>query len=352
MERLACPDCGIVHLSREDWCYIPMKSDLDALVEQGRVRLQQLNGMHLYKYGREAMWERWWTPAMLSARGVVYSRAGSQLNFVFDKFFNYEELEGAGVLPEEEEPDVLVKYDGSMISVFMHKGSWQVASSGSFNSEQAQWATELLSEYHDRGTKLLPNYQYVFELIHPENRIVVNYGDERKLVLLDAALHGERFGDHLEFLWPDVAQYVEKDPFTEVDNAEGYVLEWMGGIRAKVKFGTYKDLHRVLFNLTAKNVLDSVVEGSYDDLAAKLPEYERAWTDPLVRQFQRDVENLYIQASELFDFCAEQGMNRKQLAHHALATDYSGAVFALADSNAEKALEICQGIVYDRALGK
>lgn len=102
--------------------------------------------------------------------------------------------------------------------------------------------------------------------------------------------------------------------------------------------------------LTKRYVLDSVLGGTYDVLASELPEGQRKWTDPLVQQFQRDCENLYMDALSVVEEC--DGLTHKQLSSHALQTGYARAVFAIVDGDTDRAFAICQTIVYERTLGR
>ena len=66
------------------------------------------------------------------------------------KFFNL--IEYQGTIPDGV-PNIYEKLDGSLIILFDYQGQWEVASRGSFASEQAQMAQVLLANYQaDLGT--------------------------------------------------------------------------------------------------------------------------------------------------------------------------------------------------------
>ena len=59
------------------------------------------------------------------------------------------------------------------------------ASRGSFTSSQAQAGAEMMySKY--KYEELAREYTWICEIVYPENRIVVDYGEDRKLVLITA----------------------------------------------------------------------------------------------------------------------------------------------------------------------
>ena len=78
--------------------------------------------------------------------------------------------------------EVYEKLDGSLGILYWLGDEPYIATRGSFESPQAQIATELLRAYDLSG--LDRRRTYLFEIIYPENRIVVNYDDRRELVLL------------------------------------------------------------------------------------------------------------------------------------------------------------------------
>lgn len=79
------------------------------------------------------------------------------------------------------------KLDGSLGILYQHAGAWHIATKGTFASAQAQWATDWLRRHIDPA--LLARfgaYTLLFEIVYPENRIVVDYGDRAGLTLLAA----------------------------------------------------------------------------------------------------------------------------------------------------------------------
>jgi RNA ligase len=238
--------------------------------------------LSIYTYTRAAQYDRHWTPATIRCRGlIVDDTTGRIVAWPFPKFFNTTEHEQgfdyAPPLPNEPF-EIYEKVDGSLGIVFHYADQWHVASKGSFTSEQAQWGQRWLDASIDVGPLLLrPGLTYLTEIVYPENRIVVNNGDERTLVLLaihdpdglelslvDHARHWWSLGAPIARSWPalplpelmKLAAANEKlDGSTATgSDAEGWVIRYQSGIRAKVKFAEYVRLHKVLTGVNARDV--------------------------------------------------------------------------------------------------
>jgi hypothetical protein len=98
------------------------------------------------------------------------------------KFFNIGEHSAS--LAEGETFDVLDKVDGSLGIVFHVDGAWRVITRGSWVSSQAAVASEMLAALNMDA--LDRTFTYCVEIVFPENRIVVDYGQRRELTLLAA----------------------------------------------------------------------------------------------------------------------------------------------------------------------
>ena len=73
--------------------------------------------------------------------------------------------------------------DGSLGILVPTPGGYEIATRGSFSSDQARHATKVWRERY-AGTEVRPGVTYLFEIVYPGNRIVVDYGDLDDLVLL------------------------------------------------------------------------------------------------------------------------------------------------------------------------
>ena len=97
-------------------------------------------------------------------------------------FFNLSEITGWDEL-QEQEYELYKKIDGSLIIMFHYKGKRIFCTCGSFCSDQALKAEEIFNKkYSDQD--VMRECTYCFEIIYPENKIVVDYDETEDLFLL------------------------------------------------------------------------------------------------------------------------------------------------------------------------
>lgn len=234
--------------------------------------------LSIYTYTRVCQYERVWNRVTTRCRGLVADDVtGEIVALPLPKFFNVGEHEArqpyAPELPDEPF-EVYEKVDGSLAVIFHYAGRWRVASKGSFISTQATWAQRLLDGKDTSG--LVPGVTYLAEVLYPQNRIVVDYGERRDLVLLAAfAKDGTEVTlSEAETHWGDIGSVVTVWPAMPLDEllalaegnrlpggraatgteAEGFVLRFASGVRAKAKLAEYVRLHKVLTGVTERDV--------------------------------------------------------------------------------------------------
>ncbi|MFE5296683.1 RNA ligase [Streptomyces sp. NPDC056632] len=234
--------------------------------------------LSIYTYTRVCQYEGVWNEVTTRCRGLVADdRTGRIVALPLPKFFNVSEHESdrpyAPALPDEPF-EVYEKVDGSLGVVFHYDGRWRVASKGSFASTQATWAQRRLDATDT--TALVPGVTYLMEIVYPENRIVVDYGTCRDLVLL--AAHRPD-GTEIPLAeaakaWHGIGSVVTVHPPMPLDellkltetntlpdgspasgmDAEGFVLRFASGVRAKAKIAEYVRLHKVLTGVTERDI--------------------------------------------------------------------------------------------------
>ena len=267
-------------------------TDLAQAVEAGLVRVQRHPSLPLriFNYTEAAVFARAWTPATRTCRGLVVADDGRVVARPWAKFFNHGEPAGAsadgmsgGQTPMDLESPVEVtdKADGSLGVLYRTPAGPGIATRGSFAGEQAVHATELyLARYHDRWEPV-DGWTYLFEIIYPTNRIVLDYGATDDLVLLGAVriATGEPVGPRHEVCagWPgprtadlEQATLAEALAATPRPNAEGVVVRYLDGPLAgslvKVKQADYVALHRIVTGHTGRRLWEH---------ACKLPRLRR-----------------------------------------------------------------------------
>ena len=246
-------------------------------------------GLRLYHYSPHAIYNRIWTPITRMCRGLIVDSSGRIIARPFPKFFNLSEM--PETLPEnlpDEVPELSEKLDGSLAIVFFNPEtqSWQGTTKGSFDSEQAKWINE---KWLPQRTHLFnQSFTYLFELIAPWNRIVVTY-DREEMVLI-GIIETE---SGLDFSYREVENSAfladlrrvnfENRLFHEIDfsdptvrNREGFVARYSNGLRVKIKFDQYKQLHRIMTGLSLKGIWEVMSEGREIDLC-NVPDEFMEW---------------------------------------------------------------------------
>ena len=236
--------------------------------------------IHILNYSPKVQSKGLWDEYTSACRGVVVDSDGNILARPFKKFKNFEEY-GISNIPIDEEFDVFEKMDGSLIILFYYKKykEWIIASRGSFISEQAREARRMINK--KTLLHLKKRQTYLFEIIYPENRIVVNYGARRELVLLtriDTKNGYEAYYEDLKGYYSKYFTIVPKlkiNDFSDLlkhqklnkENEEGIVVRFFNGFRMKMKFEEYVRLHSILTNVSNLTVWEHMMNGyDFDEL--------------------------------------------------------------------------------------
>jgi RNA ligase len=114
----------------------------------------------IWNYTEKVQYEGLWDEITLQTRGLVTDDEGNIIARPFKKFFNIEE----GKHTPTEKFEVWEKMDGSLGIVFWYQGQWVVATRGSFTSDQAIKAKELLKKYNT--DIMFRHLTYCFEIIY------------------------------------------------------------------------------------------------------------------------------------------------------------------------------------------
>jgi len=115
----------------------------------------------IWNYSHKTQFDKYWDNITIMCRGLITdNETGEIVALPFKKFWNIEEK------MHKATPNfkVFKKMDGSLIILFNYKNEWIIASRGSFISEQALKAIEML---HNKNLlELDKNYTYLFEIIY------------------------------------------------------------------------------------------------------------------------------------------------------------------------------------------
>lgn len=334
------------------------------MVYEGMVRIQShpTEPLKIINYTEKAAFDKVWNEVTLACRGLIFnSDTGEVVARPFPKFFNYGQS-GCPIIDLDAPVIVTDKLDGSLGILYpLPSGGWAIATRGSFTSDQAIHATEILhTKYSD--FKPLPGHTYLFEIIYPENRIVCNYEEMDDLVFLGAVKiatgtsYGAYYAKNLDWFGPK-AETFPYETMREVlgtpprPGMEGFVVHFPSeDVRVKIKQSDYIALHRIVTGLNARSVWEAMLNGTIDDLIEKIPDEFHGF----VRGVQKDLHN---EVSEFVDFIfrrynrivreldKKQFFTKKDFALRAKDENYSWALFAIWDGASQE-------VIYHRFLEK
>lgn len=236
-------------------------------------------------YSREAQFKNEWNDITVNARGLIINReTGEIVARPFRKFFNYNQPV-PGLTDFDRSGPVVVtnKEDGSMGTLYaLPDGTPSISTRGSMNSDQAHRATEMFRERYAGKWEQDPNRTYVYEIIYPENRIVLDYGDKEELILIGAIdkrtgrsvplnevteWKGERAEQY------SYGSYAEALSNPIPDDREGVVVHFVNNDeRVKIKGATYMDIHRKISNITGKRLWQQASNGESEEWLYDLPD--------------------------------------------------------------------------------
>lgn len=277
---------------------------LPSLRDDGWLRMQSHPDYPLliWNYTEKTQYERNWTKLTRQARGLITT---DDLRTVvarpFPKFHNVEEHEAEDMddLPALADAKVVDKLDGSLGISYWWDDKVHLATRGSFTSDQALAGTQMLREdpmWSD--IDFSGDYTYLFEIIYPENRIVVDYKGFRGLYLLGVL---NRYGGpeldvtklkHLRTAQKFTHKQMDRVRQSKSSNREGFVLVWPTGLRAKIKLDEYKRLHRLVTGISSRSIWDLLRnKESFDELLHKVPDEFYEW----VRETKAGLEKKYRQ---------------------------------------------------------
>ena len=173
-------------LENKDWEYLLTSAPY-------YLNISRKDGYILFKYNQ--MMSDFSNPIVKEARGIIFRESDLKcVCYPFTKFMNADEpnsdldkLDWSSIKTQE-------KIDGSLLKAWYDEGSWHISTNGTIDASQATVGEQSVNSStrtfrdifdlaltsagisFDSFTKLLDvNYTYMFELVSPYNRIVINY---------------------------------------------------------------------------------------------------------------------------------------------------------------------------------
>jgi len=301
--------------------------------------------VRIFNYTQLCQFSHAWDKVTTQCRGLILNvETGEILARPFPKFFNYGEWITKGIEIPKGHPLVTQKLDGSLGIMYTLNGRTQIATRGSFTSDQALWATKWLEtnvRMHDIPYGIDKNITHLFEIIYPENRIVVNY-DFSGLVHLDSIeiQSGNSIGSLM--LMPEPIREAREIPVTDIDllckmdepNSEGFVIYYpKENVRMKIKFPEYVRLHKLVTGVSEIAIWEHLRDGKdLNDLLNKVPDEFFNWVRSVQEKLKEQYISIYDDAFRAYYTAQGVTDNRKDQAEIIKKmTRYTGVAFSILD---------------------
>lgn len=353
---------------------------LDQAVTEGLVRVQMSpdGRLRILNYTEQVIYTRAWTDVTRRCRGLIVDADGAIIARPWSKFFNYGE-HAADMLDLTAPVEVTDKADGSLGILYPAADGPAIATRGSFTSEQATHATELYRQRYEGKWDPSAKVTYLFEIVYPSNRIVLDYGDLDDLILLGAVhiptgmligpgqiVAGDGWPGPVvrTFDYRTLADALTAEPRP---NAEGLVVRYLAGIHAgtmlKLKQDDYVALHRIITGLTARRIWErlavwdvlhyhpettprelgqrlrmdpadvrGIVEAGpdwQDQITKTAPEEFTDWINAAISGLEVQVAAILADVADIIDKVS--GQDRKTIAQQIAADPYRGLIFGALD---------------------
>jgi len=335
--------------------------DLELELQDGYVREQKHHTLPLtiLNYTDKATYERRWNNVTTHCRGLIVNNVTDEVIARGPrKFFNYGEP-SATSYPLDTQVRLTRKEDGSLgigwdyydvEEGLLYHG---VATRGSFTSEQADRANELLTNWDRANINFASDSSNsrMWEIVYPENRIVLDYGDRDELIPLGTVdnktgLIIYRPNSVLINGQPAVMTLAEAIALPIPDDEEGYVLdildEYLNVVdHLKLKGDRYKELHAAIFGLTEARVWEQWIKDTEAEFIEALPDEVQPWALAVAQRLDSEWALLMAEvrvAVKQMDENVSRFAQRGDYAKYILGNhkELSPALFAMLDGNTEK----------------
>lgn len=315
--------------------------------EKGYIREQTspFGDFFILNYTEKAQFERVWNEVTLNCRGLIIDDNNFVVARPFPKFFNL----GEGEIQFDMDAPVVVtdKMDGSLGILYpTGDDEWAVATRGSFASDQAIHATKVWKKRYEGIVYPPPGVTLLFEIIYPENRIVIDYGPLDDIVLLGAVDNKFGFVMGPKEVGPwigwtgHMAQTFEYQTMQEAfeakprENAEGYVVR-SGSKMVKLKQSDYVELHKLISNLSEKSVWQGLRDGkTAQEICEALPDEFHGFVKETAEKLTGQVAELALAVTDAFIATIEKtgvSPSRKDFAFATTMSPYRKYMFLMLD---------------------
>ncbi len=283
---------------------IASPEDFALAVEEGRVSRQRHPDYpySIYKYSQMTTYKHDWDDVTMASRGlVVDDETGEIIARPFSKFFNHNEADVPFDLMRGE-ISVSEKLDGSLGITYMTPDGLQITTAGGFQSPQGAHATRLYREKYEGNWERRDGVTYLYEIIYPENRIVLDYGDEDDIYLIGAVNiktgRSIPLSQITEWKWKRATEHTNHSTLDSVvngserSNHEGYVIHYVEtDARVKYKHDEYLTHHRFATGINSRRIWEKLRDSEdMSEWLATAPEEFEGYINTTRDSLQKDYD--------------------------------------------------------------
>lgn len=300
--------------------------------------------LYIYNYTQKAQFDKVWNNETLTCRGLIMDDEQNIIARPFPKFFNLQEAIDKGDQIPVEDFIITEKMDGSLGILYWEGDVPQIATRGSFVSDQSARACQILRDKYPK-LELNRDWTALFEIIYPENRIVVDYQGMADLVLLSVVdtqtgvevSYGQIQGIAKTWGMPVVKKYNAIKSLSKIEqrpNAEGYVIFFpKSNVRFKIKFDEYVRLHRLITGVNARRIWDLLRNNEpFDELFEKVPDEFFNWVKTTRESLLNQYANIEDISKIAFITANSGNPSRREFAGLANVFKHSGILFKMLDN--------------------
>lgn len=269
-------------------------TDWEKRLEEKRIKVKYKGSLMIANYDILADFT---DPIVRICRGIILDTANDYevVCFPFFKFCNYGE-KGADSI-DWASARVQEKVDGSIMKMYYYNDTWQVASNGVISAFDAPITSregvmsfgQIFMQAADAVSldisKLDKDCTYIFELVSPYNRVVVDY--KGVTTLYHTGTRNNKTGE--EFVCDIGVPHPAEYPLHSVEECikaaaalnsksgtveqEGFVVVDKDWHRVKIKSPEYVAIHHILPNgeITDDKIIDYIKEDIIDDIVGYIP---------------------------------------------------------------------------------
>lgn len=273
---------------------------------------------------------------VMECRGLILSLDTFEVvSRSFDRFFNWGEAPDTCKDFNFDTATIYEKADGSLIKVYYWNDEWRISTRGTAFAETENYSGRTFKDlvleafgvteegFQDSCSGLFTNTTYIFELTHPDNRVVTPYA-KPGMVLLGARNNytGEEFSyirlslcpiwvENLSFRVAKTFSFSSSEDMKEAaatlpNLQEGYVChDPVSGKRVKVKSPAYLAVHRLRGDNvpSPKRIMQLVLTKEEEEYLLYFPEERKRFSPYVVAlsELEEEISSTWKTVSSVTD---------------------------------------------------